>query len=199
MSKRNKIIIAIIAVVVVILLIIIIALFLNQRRSARLVNINTNQAGQLPANQPASTAGLNKSQESPVKEKKLEASLKAIASTFAERFGSYSNEGNYSNLEALKDLMTDRMKAWAQSYQASQQKPSTNDSIVYYGITTQALSVQISNFDQAVGTAEAIVVTQRQETKNNTTNPKVYYQNLKLQLLKTAAGWKVDAAEWQQP
>ncbi|MFA6410882.1 MAG: hypothetical protein WCW26_04915 [Candidatus Buchananbacteria bacterium] len=197
MSKRNRIIVIIASAVIFLLILILLFWFLNQRKQIKTgAVVNTDQQQVLPST-PASTAGLNKSPESPVKEKNVEANIKAVATTFAERFGSYSSEGNYSNLSALKDLMTVRMKAWVQNYQAAQPAPSTDFS-PYYGVTTQALSATISNYDQATGRAQVDVSTQRQEYKVNTSNPRVYYQILKLELAQTAAGWKVDTAEWQK-
>lgn len=194
MERRNKIIIAVVIAVLVILLIIGLIWFLNSRPKMPGTNVN----GSLPlgGELPSASAGLTNKPVSVVGEPKLEASLKAIAATFAERFGSYSNEGNFSNLEALRSLMTIKMKAWVDNYEAGQRAKAARQT-PYYGVTSQALSTQITSFDQALGRAEATVATQRQENQGTTNNPRVYYQSLKLQLAKTGDTWQIDSAAWQ--
>jgi hypothetical protein len=194
MSRRNKIIIAVLGAIIVILLIFGLIWWLNNRQGLA-GRADTNQGLEAPSGLPQIPAGLTNTAESPVKEPKLEANLKATAFTFAERFGSYSNQGNFSNLDDLRVLMTTRMKAWTDNYKASQK--TTAEGATYYGITTQALSVQISEFDESLGRAEIIATTQRREAKGSTVNPKIFYQDLKLQLVKTGEGWKVDSAVWQ--
>lgn len=196
MSRRNKIIIITMAVIVVVLLIIIALLWWLNNRQEPIEVVNTNEGIQIPVTLPSASAGLTASEESPVKQPDLEADLKAIATTFAERFGSYSNEGNFSNLDALRDIMTIKMKTWADNYKITKGQEIT-DNPVYYGITTQALSADIIDFDELLGRAGIMVTTQRREARGSTINPRVFYQNIKLQLVKTGEGWKVDIAEWQ--
>lgn len=196
MSRRTKIIIGIIIALVVILLLIIgILWWLNYVKKKAEPLTNVNEGIQIPTTPSSASAGLPE-MTSPVGEPQLEATLKAIAFTFAERFGSYSNQGNFSNLEALRDLMTVKMKAWADNYQATE-KVKLAENPRYYGVNTQALSAEITTFDETLGRAEIIVVTQRQEAKGTPANPEVFYQSLKLQIVKTEVGWKVDSAEWQ--
>ena len=197
MNRRNKIIIIITVAVVVLLIVIGLFWWLSNRQEPGEEELSVNQGLEIPDGLPAVPGGLTNAAESPVKEPDLEAGLKAIASTFTERFGSYSNQGNFSNLDALRDLMTIRMRAWTDNYKASQRASMADQLIVYYGVTTKALSVQITTFDESLGQAEIIVATQRQEAKGSTINPRVFYQDLKLQLVKTGEGWKVDSAEWQ--
>ena len=192
MSRRN--IIIIIAAVIALVLIIILVWWLFFLRRPQPAPANPS-AIEVPVTLPQASSGLANESQSPVFEPALESSLKAMALTFAERFGSYSNQSNFSNLDALRDLMTVRMKIWADSYQASQ---AGIEDAAYYGVTTQALSAQITAFEESLGQAEIVVTTQRQEAKVSTVNPRVFYQDLKLQLVKTGEGWKVDSAEWQE-
>ena len=194
MSRRNKIIIAVLVAIIATLLIFGLIWWLNNRPGPA-EGVDTNQGLEVPSGLPQIPIGLTNTVESPVKEPKLEASLKAIAFTFAERFGSYSNQGDFSNLDDLRDLMTIKMKAWVDNYKASQE--ITAEGAVYYGITTQSLSAQISEFDESLGRAEIIVTTQRGEARGSPVNPKIFYQDLKLQLVKTGEGWKVDSVIWQ--
>lgn len=190
MSRRNIIIITVVAITLVLIIALVWWLFFLKKPQPSPTNPS---AIEVPVTLPQASSGLTNENQSPVSEPELESSLKAIASTFAERFGSYSNQSNFSNLAALRDLMTVRMKAWADSYQASQ---LAADNAVYYGVTTQALSAQITAFEESLGQAEIVVTTRKEEAKGSTINPRVSYQDLKLQLVKTGEGWKVDSAEW---
>jgi len=195
MNRRTKIIIIAVIVIVVLLLIIGIFWWFKNRQVQPNILVNTNQGIQIPTTLPQASAGLNTAEPSLVEEPQLEANLKAIAFTFTERFGSYSNEGNFSNLDSISDLMTVRMKAWMENYKASQKALISADQ-AYFGVTTKALSAEITEFDENIGRAEILVSTQRQEAKRSTINPRIYYQVLKLSLAKTGEGWKIDAAEW---
>src|SRR3989338_1989723 len=192
MSRRKKIIIITIIVIVVLLLIIGLFWWFWQKKPSPMAT-NTNQGLQIPDDVVRPSADLNTNV--PPGQAKLEAELKAIAMTFAERFGSYSNESNFSNLDDLKSLMTIRMKAWAESYKAEKSNDSTASD--FSGVTTQALSGEIQDLDESIGRAEILVNTQRRQAQGNPINPEVYYQKLKLRLVKSCEGWKVDSAEWQ--
>jgi len=196
MSRRNKIIIAVIVAIVVLLIIIGLTWWLNMRQQPEGGTVDTNQGLQIPAGLPNTPPGSVNTPEALLGEPELEANLKAIALTFAERFGSYSNQGNFSNLDDLRDIMTVRMKAWSDNYIATN-KFLSEDGQDYYGVTTKALSVQVVNFDDSLGRAEVMATTQRQEAKGSTINPQVFYQDLKLNLVDSGDGWKVDRAEWQ--
>ena len=194
MSKRNKIIIGIIAVVILIIIAILIWLFLQRDVVTQPIG-NINQGATAPQQLPI-VSGLTNSSAVKIEEPKVEATLRAIAMTFAERFGSYSNQSGFKNLEDLQDIMTVKMKGWADNFVLEQRSLFT-DNEVYYGITTSALSVVIVDFDESLGRAEVIVDNQRQESRGSTINPRVLYQKIQLRLVKTSAGWKVDEAIWQ--
>ncbi len=195
-SKRNRIIIIIFIVIVIAVIIgLIVWLFIKSRtQPTSPLPTNVNQGLIIPMELPSASLGTPEVYISPIDDFELESELKAIAFTFAERFGSYSNEGNFSNIEAVNNLMTVRMKVWMDNYRY-QQSSRTSDSI-YFGVTTKALSININSFNEVSGQSEIIVTTQRQESRGNTENVKVYYQDLKLNLVNIAESWKIDSAEW---
>ena len=195
MSRRNKILTIIFITVLVILLIIIgILWFINSRQPAE-EPINTNQGIQLPGNLPSSSSGTPPELMVSAEEQNLEAGIKAIAVTFAERFGSYSNQGNFDNLTSARDLMTLKMKTATDAFIASQTS-TVNQDDSYYGITTKALNVNIIDLDEDLGRAEVLVQTQRIETKISTNNPRSFYQDLNLNLNLEGDRWKIDTASW---
>jgi len=194
MSRRNKIIIgAIVAIVIILVAIFLWWWFIQRPESQAVTSVNANQGLQIPANLPTQNAVLPAEPAGPVKQADVEADLKAIASTFAERYGSFSNEGNFSNLESLKDLMSPSMITAVDAMIAADTATATT----YHGITTKTISATILSYDAGTGNAEIETVTQRREAQGSTVNPIVYYQNLKLRLVKTVAGWKVDSANWE--
>jgi hypothetical protein len=127
-------------------------------------------------------------------EEKVKADLNRLAAAFAERFGSYSNQGEYANLLDLKPIMTNAMQKWADEYIAKSKAENANISI-YSGVTTRAVSVKITSLNDKNGTAKAVVNTQREKTGGVR---EIYYQNLELEFQKIKNEWKVDKAKWME-
>ncbi len=123
-----------------------------------------------------------------------EVDLKKLASSFAERFGSYSNQSRYDNLRDLKLFMSDSMKSWTDKF--IEEKMNEEYSGEYYGISTKAVVSTVDNFDLSNGVASATVETQRIEGREGEED-NVFYQNLKVNFVKNNKNWVVDEANWQ--
>ncbi|MEK7619028.1 MAG: hypothetical protein AAB416_02175 [Patescibacteria group bacterium] len=123
------------------------------------------------------------------------ADLISFALPFAERFGSYSNQGNYENLSDLLGFMSVSMRQWASERISSAKEQPTPT--LYKGVTTKALSNTVSFIDTKKGRAEIRVATQRKELIGSATNFKVYNQDLVLSFVKEDSVWLVDSAVWQ--
>jgi len=119
------------------------------------------------------------------------------ASAFAERFGSYSNQSGYKNLDELDVFMTASMKKYALDTLKTQLEKQNSNLDVYYAIEAKAISTQVNNLNENTGTAEVLVKTQRQEFKNDITNPRIFYQDILLKIVKENNQWKVNGAFWQ--
>ncbi|MFA5188478.1 MAG: hypothetical protein WC460_03895 [Patescibacteria group bacterium] len=119
-----------------------------------------------------------------------------IASSFAERFGTYSNQGNYKNFDELGSLITASMQTWLTQYKAQLEKENPDISS-YYALETKAISTQVRSLNSTTGQGEILVKTQRQEFKNSTSNPRVFYQDILLKLVNVNNVWKVNGAYWQ--
>ena len=119
-----------------------------------------------------------------------------VAEAFAERFGSYSNQSDYQNLDDLEIFMTESMNTWVESYKEDlkKQNPDIN---IYYAVETKAISNQVRVLDEEKGEAELLIKTQRQEFENDITNPAIFYQDILLKLVKADGQWKVQGAYWQ--
>ncbi len=123
--------------------------------------------------------------------------LMQLAASFAERFGSYSNQSNHRNVFDTEIFMSKKMLAWANSYLA---QPAATSSInsAYYGITTKAVAKQVKDYDDSAGLATILVQTRRQEangTIGNVTN--AFNQDIVIKLVKENNSWKIDSAVWQ--
>jgi hypothetical protein len=135
--------------------------------------------------------------ESPVaKENVTENDLKKMASSFAERFGSYSNHSDFSNISNLQIFMTDNMREWSQEF--LQEKRTEEYSGTFYGITTNSLSSNIDSFDQDSGEAVVTVTTQRRETVGDKDNTNTYNQDIVIEFKKMGGAWKIDSARWEE-
>lgn len=133
--------------------------------------------------QPASSEAITK------------ANLMKTAESFAARLGSYSNQSNFGNISQLKLYMTASMQSWADKYIAANQK--TDYSGVYQGVTTQAISAEIKNFDDAKGQADVLVHTQK-ITQSGSGSPVTSYQDITITLIKQNNNWLVDNAVWKK-
>lgn len=127
-----------------------------------------------------------------------EEDLKKMAALFAERFGSYSNQSNFSNIEDLKTFMSVRMTTWADSYIAQQRKGNREKAVViYYGITTKSILSVSKKIDDEGGVAEILVKTRRRESTMSANNSsKSFNQDISITFVKEGGNWKVDTAYW---
>ena len=196
----------IIVILLLIIAVIIYLLFFQYKPSAPVAfNQNLNQAAALPpikapqvfnntnAQVLADVQGINPKESINENEKQ---NFTFIATSFVERFGSFSNQGGYKNFDELTVFMTDSMNKWATSYkqQLMKEHPDLN---IYYALVTKAISTDIRNMDEKAGTGEILIKTQRQEYKNTLSNPRIFYQDILLKMVKINNEWKVNGAYWQ--
>ena len=149
-------------------------------------NVNSSAPVEKPAEQPAT----------PVEPPKPDAqgNLRRVASAFAERYGTFSNTSNFENLLDLKAYMSQSMAAWADKLVADA-RAKGGGSAEYAGTTTLAVINDLAAFDEAGGTAEVVVKTQRRESVS--TGDKTYYQDLSVKFIKEGEAWKVDSVAWK--
>ncbi|HLD27382.1 MAG TPA: hypothetical protein VJB39_00845 [Patescibacteria group bacterium] len=118
-------------------------------------------------------------------------SAMATARIFAERYGSYSSDSNFVNLDELEPLASAQLMA-----ELERLKAAADFSQGFYGVSSKALKVEATILDEAVGAAEIKVNLQREETRQNS-QPFVYYQDIILSLIRSGDAWLVNRAEWQ--
>lgn len=122
--------------------------------------------------------------------------LARMASAFAERFGSFSNQSDYGNIRDLQIFMTDVMKNWAENY-INDARVKKTQTAIYYGIVTKAISSETKNFDVDTGRAEILVKTQRRESAGVIGNNSTFYQDIVIKYVREQGVWRVDETYWQ--
>jgi hypothetical protein len=203
MSRRTKIIIAVIVLLLLLLLFAALLLSGGEPEGAAptlaepsrttsgvglingTISVNTTVTNVAPAPTPAA----------PAPTPDPGSGIRQIAKSYAERYGSFSNLGDFENLVDLKVYMTASLAASTDAYIAAEsQKPPAQS---YFGVTTRAINVTVSSVDETAGTASALVKTQRQDYASGTGQPEVYYQDIVIDLKREDGVWKVDMATWQ--
>lgn len=120
------------------------------------------------------------------------ASIQSASKTFSERYGSYSTEAEFANLRDVLPLMSAAFAAKTQAF-----IDGATPSAAYYGVTTRAVTIRVNATDEAAGTADVTVTTQREEAKDVPQNVSVRYQDLELTFIMEDGEWKVDSAVWK--
>jgi len=124
--------------------------------------------------------------------------LMRMAASFAERFGSYSNHSNFSNILDLKMFMSKRMKTWADTY-VFEHQGNAQGLDIYYGITTKAIGEEILTYDDDIGRASVLVHTRRREATGLTNNAsQVFSQDVTITFIMENSAWKIDSAFWYE-
>lgn len=191
MTKRKKIFSIVLTLVVLLLILILLWLVWQKPGGLALLKTTNNTP-------PVSIENNVKTEETPsevaaLEPSSVESSLESLAATFAERYGSYSTESDFANLNDVMGLMTTTFKKETENFIAS-----TKISSDYYGITTRVLSVKVVSLDEVEGTATIEVSTQQEESKGSPRDSQLRYQKLVLGFLEVDGVWKVGSAVWQK-
>jgi hypothetical protein len=188
---QKKIIIAVIILLVLVTSFVVLYYYFRGKTTEENANqANTNEV----ANQNQSLIQ-NLNQNANVStENSDQATIRSIALAYTERYGSFSNQNDFENLEDLKIWMSKSLQKPTDAYIAGERAKNANTS-VYHGYTTSALSAKIDSItnDKATVTVSA----RRQEVDDNTNQSKTYFQDLVLKFIKEDDAWKVNEANWQ--
>jgi hypothetical protein len=127
-----------------------------------------------------------------VEERTGEVSITNLSKTFAERYGSYSNESDFANIKDVLVLMTD---AFVEQTEAFMQEARAGSE--YYGVTTRVISMEVVEQNDEEGFATIQVTTQREEASGSPQNSSIFYQDLIIELVHVEGEWKISNASWQ--
>lgn len=120
-----------------------------------------------------------------------------IAMSFVERYGSYSNQSDFGNLENLYPFMTDAFATSTRATVAAERRKGTDNS-VYYGLTTRATAFTVGSFDEQAGTATMTVTTARQESVGSSADVRRYDQDAIVTMTNVDGAWKVSGLTWRE-
>lgn len=118
------------------------------------------------------------------------ADVVSLSKSFVTRYGSYSNEANFANLEDVLPLVSVSFAAQLQNTIDTSVAPEE-----YYGVSTSIVTVKVD--EKGETTSQVTVTTQREEAIGSPQNTTVKYQDIVLTFVMENASWKVDSATWQ--
>ena len=152
------------------------------------LNVNSGYSANVNAAQPAPEPA------APPAPQDSSAALKRLASSVAERYGSYSTIGDFENQTDLLPIMSDAFAARTNAAVAAlRAKPQP---AAFFGVTSRAINATVDALDEKAGTAVVTVNVQRRETDAAGTET-VKYQNVRLTFTKENDAWKLDSVKWQ--
>lgn len=120
----------------------------------------------------------------------VSADVVSLSKTFVTRYGSYSNEANFANLEDVLPLVSASFAARLQNTIDTGVAPED-----YYGVSTGIVTVKVDEKNET--TSQVTVTTQREEAVGSPQNTTVKYQDIVLTFVNEEGTWKVDSATWQ--
>lgn len=123
-----------------------------------------------------------------------EVSIKKLATSFAERYGTYSNQSNFANLEESLLFMSEKMKA-REKKNLEILRSKTNDYKSYNAVVTKVATCQITH--QNTDIAEAAIGAIKTEFYAKDSEKKSYQQSAVVKLIKESGEWKVDEFVWE--
>ena len=114
----------------------------------------------------------------------------SLSKSFVTRYGSYSNEANFANLEDVLPLVS---ASFAQQLQTIIDTGVVPEE--YYGVSTSIVTVKVDEKGEA--SSQVSVTTQREEAIGSPQNVSVKYQDIILTFVMEGGVWKINSAIWQ--
>lgn len=116
-----------------------------------------------------------------------------VAELFSERYGSYSNQGNYQNLKDLLPIMTDALRSQTEAFLKSVADAPPAES--YEGYTAKRVSSKEISYSDSSGTA-IYEMTLQQQKLTSTGEPEISYPVLRIEMISVSDAWKIAKADW---
>ena len=183
-EQRRNIVIA--AIVIILLLLLIVLFFLLRKPKAPETPVDP---GSVPAaevrDDTATTPALPPVTPAP-------ANAQTVARNFAERFGTYSTDVAFTNIEEVRELATPEYHAVLQS-----QVYELPEGTEYQGRTTRAISTEQTGGTEASGAMTFTVTVQHELTTADRANPTLQYQTAVVSVEQRGTAWLVSNFAWQ--
>jgi hypothetical protein len=117
-----------------------------------------------------------------------------IGRSFVERFGSFSTDVDYINVDDVRELSTAAMQQTLDQVTRIAQAGDKNSS--FYGVSTRVITTEVVSESDSV--TQILYTTQREETFDTPDNTSTRYQDINLTLVKTGEVWLVDNYVWAE-
>lgn len=125
-----------------------------------------------------------------------EIQLEKKAAAFIERWASLSNQDNFSNIEILRNEMTEEMLAWTDEYLKKQ--PEQKNTSIYQGTSAKAIvSDGTLNNNEADSLTVKVKVRGQEMLATSNNQNKTFYQTYDLELKKINGLWLANKLTWQ--
>jgi hypothetical protein len=121
-------------------------------------------------------------------------SAATFARIFVERFGSYSSESDFANVDDILALATPRFQAELESL-VETYREQLEDQEGYTGIST--LFIGYKTLSETETSATLLVTTQREESVGNPDNTTLRYQDVEVALVRNGDSWLIDDVTWK--
>ena len=117
--------------------------------------------------------------------------LESLASSYAERFGSYSSDAKFKNLQDLKILSSSKMINYIDNFIAT-------SNIGQDGYEAQEAKALNNNLILLTDNQAVILISlQLNKYSGDQIEPTIDYSKVELTLIKSGNDWQVDEAKWQ--
>jgi hypothetical protein len=181
-----------ILIIIIILLLIVSALYFLIWRAKPVVKPFVSPNASETTEAPVETGPILSSSEQEIDPTTLlKSELTIKARTFIERYGSYSSDAQFANLEDLLSLMSERLANETRNYIAQEKLKRPAE---FYGLTTKVLSIELKNFIPDAS-ADFFASCQQQETRGKTTT--ISYKKTELKMIFENNSWKVDEIKFK--
>lgn len=181
LSRRKIEVIA--AIVILILLIVLIFLVLRKPKTEEVETQEPEQQEQtMPEVNPADVPAPGV------------VSASTVSRIFVERFGSYSSESDFANVDDVMSLATPSYQAELEDLVESYRR-QFDENAGYTGISTIVIGVK--TLSESETEAAFLVTTQREEAVGNPGNTTLRYQDAEVYLVKSGDDWLVNDLIWK--
>ncbi len=114
-----------------------------------------------------------------------------IARVFVERFGSFSSESGYENIDDILVLATSSLQS---QLEAIADEARSQDSGAYYGVSTTVLTIEEVSASET--SMSYVITTQREESIDSPANTSIRYQEIELTLVASGDTWLISSFAW---
>ena len=121
-------------------------------------------------------------------------SASTVARTFIERFGSYSSESDFANVDDIMKLATPGYQTELQTTVAGYRRQFDEDD-GYTGVSTVVITIK--TVSETAEATKFLITTQREEAIGSPENTTVRYQDAEVNLIKSGNDWLVNGLIWK--